>query len=113
MIKFYFDEMMSRLVAEALQKRGIEVTMAYDAGMIDKDDDLDHLPYATKHGLVLVTMDKPFAGRTLARTDHAGLVCWTGEQNQFGNQITALAEFSISHSPEDVVAQVFWLKPKV
>jgi predicted nuclease of predicted toxin-antitoxin system len=110
MIRYYFDEMMSRLVAEALQKRGYDVVMASDVDMIDKDDDLEHLPYATVHQLVLVTMDKPFAGRTLARIDHTGLVCWMGEQNNFGNQIAALSNFAASHSLEETKGHVFWVK---
>ncbi len=110
MISFYFDEMMSRLVAEALQQHGYSVLMAFDAGMIDRDDDSEQLPFAAARGLVLVTMDRPFAGRALAMGDHAGVICWTGEQNNFGKQIGALSAFANTHSPEDVKGQVFWLK---
>ena len=110
MISFYFDEMMSRLVAETLQKHGYSVLMAFDAGMIDKDDDSEHLPFAAARGLVLVTMDRPFAGHALAIGDHSGVISWTGEQNNFGQQISALSAFADTHVPEDVKGQVFWLK---
>jgi len=110
MIGFCFDEMMSRLVAEALRKRGYRVIMASDVNMIDKDDDSDHLPYATREGLVLVTLDRPFAGRTQARTDHAGLICLTGKQNDFGEQLNALIAFAEEKSGQAVNGRVFWLK---
>jgi predicted nuclease of predicted toxin-antitoxin system len=56
-ISFYFDEMMSRTVARAMEGQGYQVVMAVDIGMIDKDDDTEHLPYATEQRLVLVTSD--------------------------------------------------------
>ncbi len=62
-IKFYFDEMMSRPVAKGLEQRGYTVIMAIDSGMTGKSDDTEHLPFAAKNGAVLVTRDKPFAGR--------------------------------------------------
>lgn len=110
MIAFYFDEMMSRPVAKGLIDRGYVVVMAIDVGMVDKDDDTEHLPYATEHNLVMVTMDREFAGRTQGRTDHAGLVCWTGAQNNFGEQIRSLSAFAGSHTPEQTEGQVFWVK---
>ncbi len=111
MIGFYFDEHMSRPVADGLSRRDYEVVMAIDVGMTQKDDDTEHLPYATEHGLVMVTFDRPFAGRTMKRTDHAGLICLS-ESIQFdvGRSIAVLAEFADQHTPEQTVGQVFWLK---
>jgi predicted nuclease of predicted toxin-antitoxin system len=109
-VSYYFDEMMSWIPAKALQQQGIQVVMATDVGMIDKDDDIEHLVYATEHQLVLVTMDKPFAGRTMQRTDHAGLICWTGKLNDFGAQVKVLAQFATNHKMDEVQGQVFWLK---
>jgi hypothetical protein len=86
------------------------VIMAVDVEMGGKNDDKEHLPYASERGLILVTQDEPFAGRTLKRYDHAGLVCWTGIQNDFGGQIKALAQFADEHMPDDVKGRVFWLK---
>lgn len=72
-IGFYFDEMLRRAVAVELIRRGYNVVLANDVGMTEKDDDTEHLPYAIARGLVVVTLDAPFAGRTLQKTDHAGL----------------------------------------
>lgn len=76
--------MMRRTVAKGLLTQGIDVIMAVDVQMIDKDDDSEHLPYATENGRVLVTQDRPFAGRSASRTDHTGVICWTGAQDDVG-----------------------------
>lgn len=109
-IKFYFDEPMPRVVARELVKRGIEVIYAADVNLLNKDDDTEHLPYATERGCVLVTRDFPFAGRTISRTDHARLVCWTGDRQDIGGMVLRLAEFVEKHSLEDIKGQVFWIK---
>lgn len=107
MISFYFDEMMSRAVAKAMERQGYQVIMAADVDMLDKDDDTDHLPFAMEQGLVLVTMDFGFAGRTQKRMDHAGLLCWTGVQNDYGGMIRALVEFAKNNTPETAKGRVF------
>jgi hypothetical protein len=62
-IKFYFDEHMPRPVARALVERGVEVIMAIDSEMVGKDDDSEHLPFATenKRSSSLVTGHLPDA----------------------------------------------------
>jgi hypothetical protein len=109
-IKYYFDEHMPRPVAQALEQRGITFIMAIDSNMIEKDDDTEHLPFATENQAILFTRYKPFAGRTAKCADHAGMICWTGGQNDFGGMIRLLSEFADNHTPEEVAGQVFWLK---
>lgn len=109
-ISFYFDEMMPRKVADQLVERGYEVIMAVDVDMVGKDDLQEHLVYASEHQLVLVTFDRPFSTRVMAQTEHHGLICWTGRQNDFGGQVVQLAEFADHHTLEDVMGKVFWIK---
>lgn len=107
---FYFDEHNSRAVANGLITRGIAVTMAVDVDMVEKDDDTEHLPYATERGLVMVTFDRPFAGRTQSRTDHAGLICLSESiRRDVGTIIETLVEFAALYDPEKDSGQVFWL----
>ncbi len=111
MAGFYFDEMMSRAAAEQLKLRGIEVVMAVDVGMIEKDDLTEHLPYATERGMVLVTFDRKFAGIAMGQTDHAGVMCLpSGEQDNIDLIVRLLSQFADQHTPEDVKGRVFWLK---
>jgi predicted nuclease of predicted toxin-antitoxin system len=109
-IRFYFDEHMPRAVEKGLGNQGYTVVMAVDVDMIDKDDDTEHLPFATSENAVVVTRDKPFAGRTAKRSDHAGLICWTGADDDFGGMIRALIDFAQKYTPDEVTGQVFWLK---
>ena len=110
-VRFYFDEHMPRVVAEGVINRGHEAIMAVDVGMESKDDDSEHLPYAYEQGLVMVTFDRPFAGRTMSRTDHAGLICIAEKiRTDVGGIIRLLVEFSDEHTPDSSAGQVFWLK---
>jgi hypothetical protein len=85
--------------------------MAVDVGMEGKDDDTEHLVYATEHDLVMVTFDRPFAGRTMSRSDHVGLVCLAEDiRDNIGKMIDVLAEFAELYDPEKDAGQVFWLK---
>jgi predicted nuclease of predicted toxin-antitoxin system len=109
-VKFYLDEHSPRSLQKALLEYGYEAIMAVDVDMVGKDDDTEHLPYATAQGLVVYTRDHPFAGRTAKRSDHAGLICWTGNQQDIGGMIRTVKAFAEHHSAEEVVGQVFWLK---
>ena len=110
-VSYYFDEMMSREASVQLTNRGFIVVMANDVGMTEKDDLTDHLPYATEHGLVLVTFDRKFAGLASQLTDHAGLVCFTEiSQSDVGGIVRVLTQFAEDHTAEEVAGQVFWLK---
>ena len=108
-ISFYFDEHMQRAVADGLSNRDIQVIMAVDVGMEGKPDEV-HLYYAAERGAVLVTRDKPFAGRTMSKTNHAGLICWTGAQDDIGGMVIRLSEFAEQHIAEEIKGQVFWIK---
>jgi len=84
--------------------------MANDVDMTEKDDLSEHLPYATLHGLVLVTFDRKFAGLAAQLIDHTGLVCFTGmEQDDIGGIVRVLTQFAADHTAEDVAGQVFWM----
>jgi predicted nuclease of predicted toxin-antitoxin system len=108
-ISFYLDEMVSRAIAEQLLRRGYNAVMAVDIGMKQKDDLEEHLPLATAQGRVVVTFDRPFAGRASKQTDHAGLICLTCAQDDIGGAVRALTEFVETHSPEEAAGRVFWL----
>lgn len=108
-VKFYFDEMLSRAVAQQLVRHHRDVVMAVDANMAGKTDD-EHLTYASKEGRVLVTCDRLFAGRMMAQADHAGVICLTSiRQDDVGGILNTLTEFAENHSDETTEGRVFWL----
>jgi hypothetical protein len=76
-VGFYLDEHIARPVADALREQNCQVVLAVDIEMVGKDDDNEHLPFATSQSLVMVTFDRGFAGRTMSRSDHTGLICFS------------------------------------
>lgn len=91
-------------------ERGYSVVMAVDIGMVEKDDLDEHLAYATEHHLVLVTFDRPFSTKAMAKENHSRIICWTGKQNDFGGQVIRFAKFADQHTFESVTGKVFWIK---
>jgi predicted nuclease of predicted toxin-antitoxin system len=108
-ISFYFDEMLNRPLAAELAKRGYEVVLANDIGMTSKSDE-EHLAEATQREMVLLTLDKGFAGRVMKHSNHLGLICWTRDDQPIGYMVRILTEFAEQHTREQVAGQVFWLK---
>ena len=110
-IGLYCDEHIARAIVSALVQKGYRAIMAVDVGMTGKDDDTEHLPYATTNRLLLVTMDKPFATRTLYQTDYLGLICLSKElHDSIGGAIKALADFIELFDEESDAGQVHWLR---
>ena len=99
-VKFYFDEMMSHTVAKQLRNKGYELVVATEVGMVEKDDP-EHLTYATEHGYVMVTFDRPFTGKMMqSEIEHAGLICLSGRQNDIGYMVRTLQAFTENYTPE-------------
>jgi len=110
-IGLYCDEHIARAIVFALVQKGYRAIMAVDVEMTGKDDDTEHLPYATTNRLLLVTMDKPFANRTLYRTDYLGLICLTKDlHDSIGGAVKALADFIELFDEERDAGQVHWLR---
>lgn len=84
--------------------------MAVDVAMVEKDDLSEHLAYAAKQGAVLVTCDKPFASKAMSVENHAGVICWTGAQNDLGGMVNALSAFAEKYTSAQTANHVFWLK---
>ena len=106
-VSYYFDEMLSRKAAEQLAQRGYIIIIANDVDMTEQKDE-DHLAYATANACILVTFDRPFAGRAMELTDHAGLICLSGSQDNIGAIVRTLVEFADTHSLEEAAGLVFW-----
>ncbi|PJF27912.1 MAG: hypothetical protein CUN53_02285 [Phototrophicales bacterium] len=96
-------------MANELIKLGIPTLMAVDMDMTESEDEA-HLARAAQEECVLVTLDRPFAGRTTkSHVEHMGLICWTGRSSDMGGMISALMHFAQTYTLEQTVNQVFWL----
>jgi predicted nuclease of predicted toxin-antitoxin system len=108
-VSYYFDEMMSRTAANQLLKQGVEVVLANDVGMTGQEDS-KHLEYAIQNGLIMVTFDRPFVGRTAkSNQQHKGLICLSSSQDDIGYIVRTLAEVSQMYSAESCEGLVLWL----
>ncbi|XWX02818.1 DUF5615 family PIN-like protein [Aggregatilineales bacterium SYSU G02658] len=106
---FYLDEHVSRSVAKGLQSRGITAVMAVDVNMTGRADE-DHLAYATRLELVMVTFDHPFAGRTAQHTDFYALVCLSRSVQRTSHTIVAiLTLFAGLFDPSTDTGSVYYL----
>jgi hypothetical protein len=76
-IRFHLDENVSRGVASALRRRGIDVTTAVDATLIGADD-VDQLRFAIAQQRVVVTHDDDFTRIHAEGIEHAG-ICYCHE----------------------------------
>jgi predicted unusual protein kinase regulating ubiquinone biosynthesis (AarF/ABC1/UbiB family) len=109
MTRYYFDEHMRRVVANALIQAGFPTIMAVDVGMVGKSDD-DHLAYATQAQMIMVTFDRPFAGVTMRRSNFYALLCVSEEFRQdIGGTIELLKEFGALFDSEQDTGKVHWM----
>jgi predicted nuclease of predicted toxin-antitoxin system len=107
---FYFDEHIPNSVVKSLRKKGYLCIRAVDVGMEGADDDSEHLPYATEHQLLMITLDHPFAKRTESRDVFFGLICIAYRKKQdIGWIVEELVIFAEIFDPTTDLAQVFWL----
>ena len=87
-VRFFFDQHMDPVIADALRGRGIDVLTAPDAGRCGYDDP-DQLAYAAANGRVVVTFDTDFIGLHNAGVAHAGIV-WSKELKYSIGQLIAM-----------------------
>ena len=53
-IQIYTDEHVTPVLAQILRQRGYVAQSAQEAGMLEQDDE-DHLAYATRNGMAILT----------------------------------------------------------
>ncbi len=107
-IQYHLDESVTSLIAEALRRRGIDVTTTADAGLLSASDD-EQLAHALAAGRVLVTRDHDFL--VLARRDarHAGIVYWQPQRRDLGAAINLLTLLWRLETSESIAGRVEFL----
>jgi predicted nuclease of predicted toxin-antitoxin system len=71
-LRFHLDENVDVALAQALIRRGFDVSTASSAGLVGADD-LEHLAFALREGRVLVTHDTDFLRLAAKGKPHAGI----------------------------------------
>lgn len=72
-LKFHLDEHVPRAVAEGLRRRGIDVTMTVEAGLMGATD-LAHIEFARRDGRAIYTQDDDFLKLSGEGIEHSGIV---------------------------------------
>ncbi len=108
LIRFHLDESMPNAVAEALRRRGLDVTTSSEAQLLAARDD-EQLAFATQEARVLVTRDQDFLRLNASGIKHTGIVYWTERQRTTGQLVGALATMGLEFTAEDLHGQVRFL----
>lgn len=109
MLSYYFDEMLNRAAAVALNRRGCPVVMAGDLELDDTPGSA-HLHYATANQMILVTQDRAFAHTITARDDHTGVICLPEAMQDVNQIVEILARLAANHDADDLEGRVVWLE---
>jgi hypothetical protein len=116
-LKFYFDTHIAKAVATQLRKRGVEVVRCEEVGLAEADD-VEHLEYATAHGLTVVSHDRDFwtlNGEWLSQgLHHTGIVLFShrfhGQTGKFVTELIDLYDMIVGGAgtlEKDVYNQVY------
>jgi uncharacterized protein with PIN domain len=72
-LKFHLDEHVSRAIAEGLRRRGIDVTVTADVGLMSATD-LQHIDFGLRERRVIYTQDEDFLMIAASGVHHCGVV---------------------------------------
>ena len=89
-MRFHLDEHVANAVAEALRRRGINVTTTVDANLLSAPDD-EHIAFAKREGRVIVTQDTDFLRSAANDATHRGIVYYPQGKCSIGDVARHLA----------------------
>lgn len=104
-IRFHLDENCPREVAAGLRLRGIDVTTAPEAGLLEASDD-EQGAYALAHGRVIFTQDEDFLAMHAADPRHPGIVYCKKDSRSIGKIIQGLVLIWEVYEPEEMEQRV-------
>ncbi|RIK84183.1 MAG: hypothetical protein DCC68_01995 [Planctomycetota bacterium] len=107
-MRLHLDESMPSAVAEGLRRRGYDVTVSSEAGLLAASDE-KQLAYAAREDRILVTRDQDFLRLNAQRTDHAGIIFWTQRQRSLGQLIRAIDSLFVARTLAELRGQVVFL----
>ena len=106
-ISFYLDEHIYRAVADGLQRRGVNVLTAREAGKSGASD-REQLSFAMSEERVMVTMDSDFLILASEGVSHAG-IAYANPQLSVGDVIASLMLVYGVLTSEDMANHVEYL----
>lgn len=113
-IRLYLDEdAMDHDLVRALLARGVDVTTALEAGMIEREDS-EHLDYATAHGRVLYSFNVGDLSRLhraylAGGKSHTGMLLARQQRYSVAEQMRRLLKLTAGMSAEEMKNRVEFL----
>lgn len=107
-IRFHLDEHVANAVAQALRRRGFDVTTAAEAGLLNSPDD-KHLAFADRQGRVMVSHDGDYLRLHSAGVQHAGIAYCKPGSRTIGQILRSLILIGEVLEPEDMRNHVEYL----
>jgi predicted nuclease of predicted toxin-antitoxin system len=107
-LRFHLDENVNDVIAEALRKKGIDVTTTPEKSM-HAYDDTDQLAFAKSEGRVLITHDTDFLAIAAKDFDHPGIIFCKMRGHSLGNLILEISSIYGSMTPEEMIGNVEYL----
>ena len=107
-LRFHLDENVPIAIAEALARRGIDVTTTPETGLLGEDD-ASQLAYCVREQRVLVTQDMDFLRLDRDGSDHAGIACCAVGTRTIGQVVRSLVLLHEHLTPDEMVRHVEFL----
>jgi uncharacterized protein with PIN domain len=107
-IRFHLDENVHGAVAEALRRRGIDVTTALDRGLVGAPDE-QHLAFARQEERVVVTHDTDFLRLHAQGLEHAGIAFCHAHRRSLRELVGSLLLLAVRTTPETIANKVEYL----
>lgn len=107
-VRFYLDENMQVVIAEQLQRHGIDVVTVRDLNLLG-DDDLSHLQRATAMGRVLCTHDSDYYALATSGIQHAGIVFGQANVRGVGDWVKVLILIHGVYTAEEMQNRIEFL----
>lgn len=107
-IQFHLDENVHGAVADALRRRGIDVTTPAEAGLVGATDER-HLAFARQHGRIVVTHDADFLRLHAQGVEHAGIAFSHARSRSLRELVAALSLLALTARPETFANRVEYL----
>lgn len=107
-MQFHLDEHVTPEIAEALRRRGVNVTTTADAGLLSAPDEA-HVAYALREKRVIFTNDRDFLRLHSAGVEHCGIVYCAPQSKSIGEIFRHLALMHDCLEEDDMRGQVEYL----
>lgn len=104
-IRFFLDENLPVVVAEQLQRRGIDAVTVRDLGLLGQSD-LDHLALARQTERVLCTHDADYLELAQSGANHFGLIFGQQEKHGVGSWVRFLELVHSVYSAEEMAGRI-------